>query len=195
MPAISSKPVDTDLDLSTLIEIYRRTMGISRCDERIRAMLMAGEMKAADAYRDMEETFGILPIPKYDENQSQYYAPITVYAAPVLVIPTTNNDTERAGIILDAMAYLSTRDVRPIFFEKVMEQKRLRNEESVDMLHIIRDSLIYDIGGVYGWTANITDAVVGPLDTSRPVNVASILERQIPISQRNMDNMIELIDW
>lgn len=37
--------IDDDLDLGILLEIYRRTILISRTDERLRAMLMAGEIK------------------------------------------------------------------------------------------------------------------------------------------------------
>jgi hypothetical protein len=159
-----------------------------------RALLMVGEMKAADAYRNMDDTYGILPMAKYDEKQSRYYSPITVYVAPVLVIPTTNTDAGRAGIIFDAMAYISTRDIRPVFFNTVMAQKRLRNDESIDMLYIIRDSMIFDIGSVYSWTTNITSNVVVPLDSSRMPNTASILEKQIPVSQGHIDRMMELID-
>jgi len=158
-----------------------------------RAVMMAGELKASDLYRDMEETYGIVPMPKYDESQSRYYVPLTVQG-PVLTIPTTNNNTERAGIILDAMAYLSTKDVRPIFFDVTMSQKRLRNDESIEMLQIIRDSLFFDIGFAYGWTHNITSLIRDSLDAGGGGNVASTLEAQLPRSIANMETSMDIIE-
>jgi len=103
-------------------------------------------------------------------------------------------ETAFNGTILDAMAYISTNDVRPIFFDTTMAQKRMRNEDSIEMLYLIRDSLYFDLGSVYAWTYNITWTAAELLDNSRAVNAASLFEAQLPVSQIAMDNMMELIE-
>ncbi|MCL2159764.1 MAG: hypothetical protein FWH48_10185 [Oscillospiraceae bacterium] len=138
-----------------------------------KALLMIGELKAADSLRNMDSTFGILPLPKYDENQSRYYSSVTIQM-PVLTIPVTNEDTHMAGIILDAMAYLSYKNVTPIFFDVTMSQKRLRNEESIEMLEIIKDSVVYDLGMAYGWSNTLYLAIRESLDNGKNTAVTTI---------------------
>ncbi|MCL1792558.1 MAG: extracellular solute-binding protein [Oscillospiraceae bacterium] len=115
-----------------------------------RALFMTAELKAADGLREFDDTFGIVPMPKYDSNQDSYH---TMFSreSPAAIIPVTNADPSKAGVIMDAMAYLSHRDVTPAFFDVTMSQKRLRNEESIDMLKIVRDTKFFNVGLAYGW--------------------------------------------
>lgn len=140
------------------------------------ALMTVAEIKASETFRNMDATFGIVPIPKYDENQNGYYSSVA-RQMPVLTVPNTVTDTPRTGIILDAMAYLSTRDVTPVFFDVTMSQKRLRNEESIEMLQIIKDSVIYDVGTAYGWTSDIYVSITDALDKGNN-NAASQIEKQ-----------------
>jgi len=158
-----------------------------------RALMMGGELKAADSFRDMDNTYGIVPNPKYEKTQERYYTAITVQV-PVLVIPVTNNNTERAGVILDAMAYLSNKDITPVFFDVTMSQKRLRTEESIDMLYIIKDSLYFDVGIAYGWTSSLVYNIRDALDSGKKSNVASTIEKQKGKVQAEIDKTMDLID-
>ncbi|MCL2816429.1 MAG: hypothetical protein FWD23_17680, partial [Oscillospiraceae bacterium] len=117
-----------------------------------RALMMIGELKSADVINEMDATFGIVPVPKYDEIQEGYYCHL-MRQTPVVVIPVTNRNPEFAGAVMDAMAYVSNRDVTPVFYDLAVSQKRLRNDDSIDMLEIIRDSGSFDVGCVYGWTS------------------------------------------
>jgi len=161
--------------------------------EKCRALMMGGELKAADSFRNMDNTYGIVPNPKFDEAQSRYYTAITVQV-PVLVVPATNTNTEKTGIILDAMAYLSNRDITPIFFDVTMSQKRLSNEESIDMLHIIKDSLYFDLGIAYGWTSTMVYAIRDTLDAGKASNAASTIEKYKDRAQADIDKTMEFID-
>jgi hypothetical protein len=158
-----------------------------------RALMMGGELKAADSFRDMDNTYGIVPNPKFDEIQDRYYTAITVQV-PVLVVPVTNNNTERTGIILDAMAYMSNKDITPVFFDVTMSQKRLRTEESIDMLYIIKDSLYFDVGIAYGWTANVVYGIRDALDSGKKSNAASTIEKQRGKVQAEIDKTMDLLD-
>ena len=140
-----------------------------------RAMMLIGELKAADVFRTMDDTFGIVPMPKFDENQKEYYTSVA-RQAPVLVVPTTNTNLSRTGIILDDLAYSSYKDVTPIFWDVTVSQKRLRNEDSIEMLQIIKDSVQFDIGSAYGWTSAITIAIRDVLDKGKS-DITSQIEK------------------
>ena len=157
-----------------------------------KALTMIGELKAADSLRQIDTTFGIVPLPKYDETQSRYYSPVTMQM-PVLCVPVTNQDTHGTGIILDAMAYLSYKNITPVFFDVTMSQKQLRNDESIEMLQIIKETVVYDLGTAYGWSADLFLTIRGDLDKGRN-NALTTIERQSGRIESAIAQTMELID-
>ena len=141
-----------------------------------RCLLTIGELKAADVFKEMDATFGIVPIPKYEESQENYYSHL-IFQTPVLVIPSSNSNPDFAGAVLDAMAYVSDRDVTPVLFDVSVSQKRLRNDDSIDMLQIIKNSGSFEIGCAYGWTNTFYDAIRGSLGMGKTFNATSQIEK------------------
>ena len=135
-----------------------------------RSLFTIAEIKASSKYRDMEDTFGIVPIPKYDEEQEQYYSHRT-HICLVMSVPVTNQRPEDTGKIMDTFSYLSYTDILPIFYNEKVAQKGLRNEESIEMLGIIAETRSFDIGEAYAWTEELSGAVntsvVNQKNTSR----------------------------
>lgn len=115
-----------------------------------RAMFTDSELRHAQTLRNMDDDFGILPYPKFDEADN--YATATNGGSHLLVIPITVSDVERTGAITEALCAIGSRDVIPAFYEKSLKTKYARDEESEDMIDIIRASRIYDIGYVAGGT-------------------------------------------
>ena len=123
-----------------------------------RALFYGGEVKASGVFREMNDSFGILPLPKFDESQENYCAWMN-YDTPTLIVPATDSKPERTGAILDALSYLSYKDVLPAYYKVRVSQKSLRNDDSIEMLGIIRDSLYYDASLTYGWTAELAQSI------------------------------------
>ena len=105
----------------------------------------------------MESTFGLVPMPKLDDSQEEYRSYVA-YNTAFLVIPTTQKNTARAGFILDALNYESYIDTLPIYYDVTLSQKGLRNEESIEMLELIRENRGADLMAVYSITADITNS-------------------------------------
>ncbi len=123
-----------------------------------RALLCIAELKASNNFREMNDNFGILPIPKYEESQENYVclrSPATIY----FCMPVTNQTPEETAAVLDAATYLSYRDVLPIYYNVTVAQKGLRDDESIEMLEIIQSSRYFDAGRIYGWTTNLYDQI------------------------------------
>ncbi|MCL1859361.1 MAG: hypothetical protein FWF92_09025 [Oscillospiraceae bacterium] len=158
-----------------------------------RALMTIGELKAANRFRDMDATFGILPIPKFNESQTGYYSHL-INQAPVLVIPVTNPRTEFTGAVLDAMAYLSNKDVTPVLFDVSVSQKQLRNEESIDMLQIIKNSGSFEIGMAYGWTNSFYDIIRTKLGEGISMDITSEIEKNSDKITSNIQKTMELFD-
>ncbi len=108
-------------------------------------------------FTDMEQDFGILPIPKYNEAQKEYYTMTSIWFTTSLSVPKVHGaDNGDIGTVLDAMSYLSYVDVEPTFAETYLQNRYIRDEDSVEMLNIITSSKQYDPGFVFNWSSAIT---------------------------------------
>ncbi|MCL2157788.1 MAG: hypothetical protein FWH48_00100 [Oscillospiraceae bacterium] len=95
---------------------------------------------------------------------------------------------------MDAMAYLSTKDITPVFFDVTMSQKQLRNTESIEMLQLIRDTQFLDIGNVYGVGNQLNNLINSALDAGKSDNVASSIEKNEANVQDAIEKLIEYIN-
>lgn len=123
-----------------------------------RALFTTCELKTALELRYMEASFGLLPMPKYDEEQEDYIT-YTNYGTCLLTIPTTNSETHRTGVILDALSYDSYKNVLPVYYDVTVSQKGLRDEESIEMLDIVRNTRSPLFSDVYGITSTLNSAI------------------------------------
>lgn len=108
------------------------------------ALFMDSSFYYIQQLRSMDTDFGILPYPKYDENQDRYYSRVSYYNAPI--VPVTNNSLDKTGAVLEYFNYVSHETVIPAYKDNVLYGKIVRDEESRDMLDIIFDSRVVDIG-------------------------------------------------
>ena len=127
----------------------------------------------------MEEDFGVLPYPKFDEDQKEYHAPLSTASATVFSIPVSNDKAEMSAWIMEMMGMYSTDTVRYAAMEKVLMGKSIRDSESEDMLNIIFDTKFYDLGF---WGSEIYNEVC-PMVRSYKNNFVSLIE--------SMQNKIE----
>lgn len=102
----------------------------------------------------MEDPFGVLPIPKYDEAQDNYYSAVNQYWASCVSVPLNCKDTDRIGYVLETMGYYSPETVTKAVIEKSIIGKATRDEETGEMLELIFKSKVFDPGLVYEWGAN-----------------------------------------
>ncbi len=108
------------------------------------------EIAALQEFRALEFEYGVAPWPKLDEAQTSYYCAL-FSGAPAAYFPVTLADPEKAGYILDAMAYEGERTVTPEFQGNSVEYKGLRDPESIEMMEIIKQSatpFTYSILGI-----------------------------------------------
>ena len=119
-----------------------------------RAMIAGDNLGSAKGFRNMDDDFGIIPYPKFDEDDE--YATIVNGHAHLLVIPTTVEDVERTGSIIEALCAIGSRDVVPAFYDVSLKTKYARDEESEAMMDIIKDSVVYDIGYVAGGVGGLS---------------------------------------
>ena len=114
----------------------------------------------SDELRNCEYEYGVLPLPKYDEAQSNYYT-LVDGGADILTVPTTAQNLEMIGAAVEIMSAYSYNYLVPTYIDIGLEQKGTRDEESVQMLHLILDSRVMDFGYLYdtanGWCMQLDE--------------------------------------
>lgn len=90
--------------------------------------------------------FGILPLPKYDEQQENY---ITMAYPFVTAIPALVKDPDMSSVVLEALNRLSYLDVFPVYKEIVLQRKLARDSESAEIVDIIGQNVLCDFGTIF----------------------------------------------
>jgi len=129
------------------VESYASNAGYGLFAEK-RAIFSSMGLAYSESLRDFEDTYGVLPFPKWDETQKEYYSTIGDGYSQVM-IPIDCKDIDRAGAVMEVMAAESYRSVTPAYFEIAMKKKYFRDEESAQMFDIIQAGAKYDFGVIY----------------------------------------------
>ena len=127
---------------------FKELYGVSSKFIKNQAMFSYGEIVTTQRLRSEDFSFGVLPSPKYDEDQDRYYCRKSWPTAGIS-IPVTAKDPEKSAAVADALNYLSREIVWPAYRGIVLEQKNLRNEESIEMLDIILRSSVPALNTIY----------------------------------------------
>jgi hypothetical protein len=154
-----------------------------------RAAFLTTELKGTTVLRDMEDDYGILPFPKYDEAQENY----VTYASeniPRLVIPRTADDVSRTGLILDALSYESYQTVLPLYYGQTLSLKALRDEDSIEMLSIINETRRAEPGMIYGITTSLINSLTSTIQTASG-DAASVMASAKSAVEGNIEKLLE----
>jgi len=104
-------------------------------------------------YRGMQNDYGILPMPKIDEQQTEYRSFITD-SATYVTVPITCSRPDVIGGVLEALCSESHRNVREVFYEIALKSKYSRDSYSGQVIDIIManttKSFLYEYDSVVG---------------------------------------------
>jgi len=158
--------------------------------EEDRGLLLDTEVIHISSLRDMDTDFGMIPYPKYDEAQDNYRTRIEGISANS--VPVTAKDTDRTSVILEALACESYALVRPAYYEIILKTKYTRDEESVDMLDLIFEGRVLDLGdGV--WFEALRDGLFETMFMNNDRALASGLASAESKVNETLNNVIENI--
>ncbi len=94
------------------------------------------------------DNYGIIPYPKYDEEQEGYYALADIHSM-VFGIPTQALDPDFSGFMLEALSHGSTNTSLNAYYEIAAKTKYTYDPDSAEMLDVIFDGIRYDLGTIY----------------------------------------------
>lgn len=155
----------------------------------------AGLRFAIQQLRDVDFDYGVVPMPKWDEAQENYYTTIA-YTGTLYAIPMDVKQSDVSSAVMEALAMEGYYTLSPAFFETALKVKYTTGNEAARMFDIMKASLSFDFGRVY--QTGKFDGIPGLLRqsvVSNQPNWASTYEKNIKKFETALTKFIEEIRY
>lgn len=153
-----------------------------------RSLFMMDELKGGITLRDSDVDFGLLPAPKYTEDQESYITDLT-QRTMFFCIPVSNTHANETGIVIDALTYASQQEVVPEFFDGYIAHKGLRDEDSYEMAQLMESTMCMDVGVVYNWCMDLINSMNSNIRSRSPL--ASLIQSNKEAINTTIDEFID----
>jgi hypothetical protein len=152
------------------------------------SLFLASVARECNGLRQMEDAYGILPNPLYDEYQEEYYSQINNYRDSILSVFSTAGDPAKVAAAIELMSYYSYYEIYPDFYEVVIQGRGTRDAESRKMLDIIFSNRTYDLSFVFD-PIGISDEIL-----RFPANQNSNLASFLAARESKMESALEQLE-
>lgn len=149
-----------------------------------------GVIASLGTMREADIGLGLVPSPKYDEQQENYYSMMSNQSFAI-VIPKPNKELEKTGVICEALGAYSVESLRETYYESMLKEKMARDTDTVEMLDAIIDSSAIDVGVMneVSW-GTLISGYIGSIRASGAGELASYAAK----NQKMADKLISKID-
>lgn len=155
--------------------------------ETYHALFYFMSLSSMEQYRTTEVDYGIIPFPKYDENQEEY---VSLNWTGLQCVPVSCRDKEMVGMVAEELGYESKKQVLPAYFENLLDGKIARHEETRQMLDIIFDTSVYDFGMNFSNQANFL-YILPDLMRAKSTDLASNLQKNMKVTVKVYDKIVK----
>ena len=145
--------------------------------------------------RNMEQEYGVVPMPKYDQAQDGYatllHDQFTVVCIPVTV---TDDRLNEVTAVLEAMSSTSYNIVKPVYYEATLRTKLAQDPQSSEMMDIITQNVYIDPGIIYISALNSFHHGFRNVIISRTNNSVSLYKARTKACQRSLDTISKKLE-
>lgn len=141
-------------------------------------------------YRDMEDDYGILPYPKLNEDQENYNCLVADIACPG-AIPSTSQNLDIIGAVLEALASESYRTVVPAWYETALKIKYTRDNIAAQVIDIIHDASFSDFMHAYNAKLGGIGTIMRDLVNNKSTNYASAVASRQKGAENALEKLVE----
>ena len=119
------------------------------------ALFMLEEFSQVENWVDSNaKNFGILPMPKYDKEQTKYYT-LSGFYHTIYCVPKALTGNEAVGATLECLASECYRRVTPAYYENLIQTRYSTTVKEAMMFDAVRECVVFDSGRIYnqhfGW--------------------------------------------
>ncbi len=156
------------------------------------ALFFNGDMTFPLLLGDMEDDYGLVPVPKGDVEQDGYYSLVNPWSATCFAVPrwVPADQRDMLADVLNVMGAASKNLLAPVFLEQCLETMKSRDDDMKDMIdNYILPGRSADIGLVFQWGG--LDALLH--DMSQDANkgqFASVYQAKESAAQAALDETV-----
>lgn len=114
----------------------------------------------------LNDGYGVLPYPKYNEDQLEYHT--DVYdGTSAITVPTNVGNTKLAGVITEALCMYGYIEIRPEYLDDMLQGRYASDERMAQMIDTIRESFTMNFFAAYSGAIGsphvfaATDSMIG----------------------------------
>jgi len=155
------------------------------------SLFLMGFLYTSEQLRNMEQDYGIIPAPKFDEAQPNYEAFVHDIAT-LICLPQTANRLEEIGAVLELMAYESYKTVTPAYYETAMKTKYTRDALSSQIIDLLHDRNMTDIAYVFGGSFQNLGYIGREMIANKQNNFASFYSKREKAAIKQMEKLIKI---
>ena len=156
-----------------------------------RALFMTNRLYICEdtTMRNMESLYGIIPMPKYNEDQQQYYSDChALYSVCVVSSAVPESRLAMVGATVECF-FSESDDCRYRLFDEALKIKYQSTEKTGKMLDIIIDYMVIDTSMIYACALNDIGFFHRGLIQKRSSSFAGFWKMQAPGVEKKMAQM------
>ncbi len=127
------------------------TIGTMFMQDRSIAYISHVLSDASQYLKEANFDYAVLPYPKRDEVQSDYYSQAAL-GVTMFAIPEAATNKSFSAVLLQALGSDAYRTMTPEIYNSYFRTRFMATPENAEMLDLIHDSLVWDIGRIAGDT-------------------------------------------
>lgn len=157
------------------------------------AMFVYGKLRNAyDVFRYSDVDYGILPVPKLNEEQKDYNS---AYTDRFFVIPSSSvsgKDAQDIGFILEALSAQGYRTIYPAYYEEAMQNRYSTDAESKQILSMLHKYRVISFSYIYGGKECYSRALNTLIAERQSKDYASFLAEGADAAEQKLITLREL---
>ena len=149
--------------------------------------------ETTESLSEMEDTYGILPLPKLDETQNGYYTncwdQFTVFAVP-LTMP--EGDGEFVGTIYEALCAESYKTVFPAYYDVALKSRYSAEPATAEIIDLIMAGRNLDFTFQFGSKLMDLPYLFRTMVVANDTNVASRYNKSKKAMNKNVQAFLKI---
>ena len=142
-----------------------------------------------EKWREMEDDYGVVPMPKLDNTQERYMSFVNG-AACMVAVPASIEDPVRTGILAEGLAVESYKNIREALFEVTAKSKSARDADSTRMMDLVMETRVFDLGYSHMYDQGLVHFVRDLLQKDS-TDVASTIQKSTKVMDKMLTKLIE----
>ena len=170
-------------DFSDQTDKWNTTVRMFGTDQ---SLFTAFAFSAIKKFRPYDVKFGVVPGPKFNEEQDNYYSKCAANMAYGICIPFTSPDPEYCAYMIELLAVGGKNYISNAYYTSVLKGKDMDTEDDEEMLDIIFGGIVYDTAIVYGFSG-----LSGIFGTAKADTLISTLDSIRDSVQTAIDKVVD----